>query len=92
MDAVKNGWAAPRPNRQVQAFRPTPELVHGVTVSSPHLAAALRRAGWFSGKSGPLTEVGTKVAVHRDEHGFAVGAEAVEDDAIPRTPSDRGET
>ncbi len=50
IDPVKTGWVAPRPHDTVAQFRPTPELVHGVTVSSPHLAALLRRAGVFSGK------------------------------------------
>jgi hypothetical protein len=72
VDPVKNGWVAPRPGRQVHAFRPTPELVHGVTVSSPELAAMLRRAGWFSGQSARPVE--TDVVVFRDEHGFALGA------------------
>jgi hypothetical protein len=51
VDPVKNGWVAPRPDRKVQAFRPTPELVHGVTVGHPGLALVLRKLGVFSGKS-----------------------------------------
>ena len=51
LDAEKSGWVAPRPRTQIAPFRPTPELVHGVTVSSPHLAALLRKAGYFSGKA-----------------------------------------
>jgi hypothetical protein len=34
----------------VQTFRPTPELVHGVTVGHPALASVLRKAGAFSGQ------------------------------------------
>ena len=50
IDPVKSGWSAPRPGRQVHAFRPTPELVHGVTVGHPGLALVLRKLGCFSGK------------------------------------------
>ncbi len=49
VDPIKKGWSMPRPERTVAAFRPTPELVHGVAVSSPYLATILRKAGWFSG-------------------------------------------
>ena len=52
-----------------EAFTPTPELVHGVAVSSPTLAHALRRAGVFSGK--PLRGVRPPVVVEYDVHGFA---------------------
>jgi len=51
VDPVKNGWTAPRPRNVVAEFRPTPELVHGVTVGNPFLAKILRQAGYFSGKS-----------------------------------------
>lgn len=51
VDPVKGGWVAPPPERTVAAFTPTPELVHGVQVSSPQLAALLRKAGAFSGKA-----------------------------------------
>lgn len=50
IDPVKNGWTAPRPRTAVAEFRPTPELVHGVTVNDPRLASVLRRVGVFSGK------------------------------------------
>jgi hypothetical protein len=50
VDPEKNGWVGPRPAPEAVAFRPTPELVHGVTVSSPYLAEWLRRRGAFSGK------------------------------------------
>lgn len=50
LDVVKSGWTAPRPRTAVAEFRPTPELVHGVTVNNPHLASLLRRVGAFSGK------------------------------------------
>lgn len=50
VDPVKNAWTAPRSGRTVAAFRPTPELVHGVTVGNPFLANWLKKAGFFSGK------------------------------------------
>lgn len=58
IDPVKSGWAAARPRTTIAAFRPTPELVHGVSVSNPFLADHLRRAGAFSGKAyKPLGEL-----------------------------------
>ncbi|AWM39516.1 hypothetical protein GobsT_21500 [Gemmata obscuriglobus] len=51
VDPVAKGWTAPRPGRTVEAFRPTPELVHGVAVGHPGLAALLRKVGVFSGKT-----------------------------------------
>ena len=50
VDAHKGGWVAPRARGKAVAFEPTPELVHGVTVSSPQLAKILREAKVFSGK------------------------------------------
>ena len=47
---VKSGWVAAKPRGHVAPFRPTPELVHGVTVGNPLLATLLRKAGYFSGK------------------------------------------
>ena len=51
VDPVKSGWAAARPRTTVAVYRPTPELVHGVTVANPYLATVLRNSGVFSGKS-----------------------------------------
>ncbi|MES2462438.1 MAG: hypothetical protein V4671_17795 [Armatimonadota bacterium] len=51
VDPAKSGWIAPRPTATARAFRPTPELVHGVTVENPILATLLRQARYFSGKS-----------------------------------------
>jgi hypothetical protein len=79
VDPVKKGWTAP-PQKQVVEFRPTPELVHGVTVSNPLLAAAIKRAGWFSGKRAiPLPEDHSTVHVPRDRHGFVLGVESEEE-------------
>lgn len=50
VDPAKSGWTVARPRTAVAAFRPTPELVHGVAVGNPHAAALLRRMGAFSGK------------------------------------------
>ncbi|MFJ5988409.1 hypothetical protein [Lentzea sp. NPDC092896] len=56
VDPQRAGWTAPRKHGLIARFRPTPELVHGVAVSDPLWAMALRRAHAFSGK--PLrTEV-----------------------------------
>lgn len=46
---VTSGWSAPRRHTAIAAYRPTPELVHGVTVSNPFLATVLKKAGYFSG-------------------------------------------
>ncbi|SMC27510.1 hypothetical protein SAMN02745857_02886 [Andreprevotia lacus DSM 23236] len=51
VDPVAKGWIAPKETRQSAPFIPTPELVHGVAVGHPALAAAMKRAGWFSGKT-----------------------------------------
>lgn len=51
IDPLKSGWLARRGARHVEAFAPTPELVHGVIVSSPQMARAMRKAGVFSGQS-----------------------------------------
>lgn len=50
LDPAKSGWLAPRPHGVVP-FRPTPELVHGVSVANPYLAAVLKRHRYFSGKA-----------------------------------------
>jgi len=78
VDARKKGWVSPHPPRTAVEFKPTPELVHGVSVSSPALAAVLRKAKWFSGKGGGArpADVGVRdIRVIRDEHGFVAGVE-----------------
>lgn len=62
-------WTGVREGRQPVPFKPTPELVHGVAVSSPFLAKALRKAGVFSGKD-PLGDV-PEFVVDRDPSGAA---------------------
>lgn len=57
VDPVKKGWTTPRPGRDVQTFRPTPELVHGVDVGHPGLAITLRKLGVFSGKGAKIPEL-----------------------------------
>ncbi|MEM9218978.1 MAG: hypothetical protein AAGD25_32175 [Cyanobacteria bacterium P01_F01_bin.150] len=51
VDPEKKGWTVPRPPGQPVAFTPTPELIHGVSVSNPALAKVLRGSGFFSGKT-----------------------------------------
>ncbi len=74
--ADADGWLGPRTKkRTVVKWSPTPELVHGVAVSSPRLASALKKAGVFSGKA--IAAEVPPVAVHRDALGFAIGASEV---------------
>ncbi len=49
LDPEKSGWLAPRPHG-IAPLRPTPELVHGVSISNPYLALILRQNKVFSGK------------------------------------------
>ena len=51
IDPQKTGWTAPRPRTTVDAWRATPETVHGVVVNHPELALFLRKVGVFSGKT-----------------------------------------
>lgn len=69
VDAVKKGWIAPRPKGSPTPIRPTPELVHGVVVSNPHLAGVLKRAGWFSGYADRLRELPDGTVVLREDIG-----------------------
>jgi hypothetical protein len=73
LDPGKSGWVAPRPAAHPVAFRPTPELVHGVIVDNPHLAAFLRQAGWFAGKAAAVR--GPDVVVVADDAAGAAGAD-----------------
>ncbi|MFD2556539.1 hypothetical protein [Sphingobacterium tabacisoli] len=50
IDPEKSGWIAPRVHG-VAEFKPTPELVHGVTVANPFLATVLKRHRYYSGKN-----------------------------------------
>lgn len=65
-------WTSFKKDQRAVAFKPTPELVHGVVVSNPYLATALRKAGVFSGKG--LRDEVPDFAVKRDENGFALRA------------------
>lgn len=49
MDPDLTGWTLPLPRGEAAEIRPTPELVHGVTISDPVWAHALRAAGVFAG-------------------------------------------
>lgn len=48
---AREGWVTPPPEKRAVDFTPTPELVHGVAVSSPFLAEKMRALGWCSGKA-----------------------------------------
>lgn len=54
VDPTASGWTHARRGGSVAEFRPTPELVHGVSVGHPGLALLFRRWGVFSGK--PVTQ------------------------------------
>lgn len=49
VDPEKSGWAGPRPRTEIASWRPTPELVHGVTVAMPEVAFVMRKMKWYSG-------------------------------------------
>ncbi len=80
IDPVKRGWISPPPERKIERFEPTPELVHGVQVGSPELGAVLRKAGWFSGKG---AHVVPSVEVSRDALGYALRADLPPIDGSP---------
>jgi len=69
----KGGWAGPTPPKRAVAYRPTPELVQGVTVTSPFLAKVLKDAGWFKGK--PVKDMNIPANVIRDEAGAVLYVE-----------------
>ncbi|WP_217925150.1 hypothetical protein [Miltoncostaea oceani] len=52
VDALATGWVGPRSPTPIEIARAEPELVHGIAIADPALAARLRRAGAFSGKTG----------------------------------------
>lgn len=58
LDPEKSGWIAPRVHG-VTAFRPTPELVHGVAIANPFLATVLKQQKYFSGKGLKQPDPGT---------------------------------
>lgn len=64
------GWIKPR-SQQAVAFKPTPELVHGVVCVDPSLATILKRAGYFGGHG---HKARTSVAISRPFDGEKVGA------------------
>ncbi|MFI7069276.1 hypothetical protein [Micromonospora sediminicola] len=51
IDPEADGWTQPYRQDLAELPAPAPDLVHGVTVSSPLLAGALRRIGVFSGQA-----------------------------------------
>lgn len=82
------GWSGPKEDKNAVSFTPTPELVHGVVVSSPYLAKILKKAGWFSGKT--LKDPDVAVYVTHTANGAVVhGSEPLpgaEDDTLPPQP------
>lgn len=70
----REGWSLPHDDRQAVQYTPTPELVHGVTVTSPFLAKIIRDAGGFSGK-GMSYHVGANV--HPSSDGKTMVADPV---------------
>ena len=76
--ASVEGWTGPRSARTAVPFRPTPELLHGVTISSPTLARTMRKLGYFSGKPSS-SEAQLNAWILRDAHGFALLALEPED-------------
>lgn len=50
IDPEKSGWIAPRIHG-VSEYKPTPELVHGITITNPFLATVLKQHKYFSGKN-----------------------------------------
>ncbi len=67
-------WTEAVGDRRAVEVSLTPELVHGVQVTSPALAAALRRAGVFSGKAGVRAAAVPEFEVERDRYGAALAA------------------
>jgi len=69
--ADQSGWTQPLPKGKIVQFAPTPELVHGVAVASPHMASILKKCGYFSGKTckGGIFDAN----IERNEEGFALG-------------------
>lgn len=79
VDPSTSGWAKPRPRTAVDEIYSTPELVHGVVISHPQLAALLRKAGYFGGssKAKKVKEVAPVIAeaaeIERASHAGAFG-------------------
>lgn len=71
----REGWALPHDDKQATQYTPTPELVHGVAVTSPFLASLLKSAGAFSGK-------GMSHHVDADVHLSADGKTVVAEPAL----------
>lgn len=49
--AYKSGWVGPRTDVELEVAAAEPASVHGVVISDPMLAPALRKMGVFSGKA-----------------------------------------
>lgn len=55
VEPVSRGWTSSKTRRRIFPYKPTPELVHGVSVGDPELARILRKIGYFSGKGIKMT-------------------------------------
>lgn len=69
-------WVGAKIEGKAEKFQATPELVHGVTVCSPSLAKALKKAGVFSGKALKFLPE-EDFEVERDDDGFATLAKEI---------------
>lgn len=69
-------WTGAKKDRKPVAYTPTPELVHGVSVTSPALAAMLRKAKGFSGKVSRGVPM-SGLQIQRDADGFALKVDPV---------------
>jgi hypothetical protein len=49
-NVLETGWIGPRVAVEAETPEVEPATVHGVVIGDPALAAALRKAGFFSGK------------------------------------------
>ena len=58
LKAAETGWTEPYRQDGIEESKFTPNLVHGIEVSSPELANVLRKAGWFSGQGVKKAPVG----------------------------------
>jgi hypothetical protein len=86
VDPKKAGWVEFSPPKKIEPFTPTPELVHGISVGDPDLAASLRKLGVFSGKGlkgdvWDFVEVVEDVSVARADHAAEQEARRAEQEA-----------
>ena len=71
-NVAKEGWSVPALDKTATQYTPTPELVHGVAVTSPFLAKLLNDSGAFSGHG---VKFAVNATVVRDEAGGVIRVE-----------------